>query len=812
VELMREEAQAVVIGGGVGGCSILYHLAKMGWKDSVLVEQYGLTHGSTWHSAGLVGQLRSTVSLTKMMQYSVGLYADLARETGKDPGWHELGGLRIASSQARHEELQRQAGWAQSFGLPIELISPAEAKERFPLMSTDGVVSAAFLPRDGYLDPSQLTFALADGARRHGAEIEQRTRVLEIRLKRGRVHEVVTDGGTIRTDVVVNAGGMYAPQVARMVGVTVPIIPYAHEFLVTEAFDPPLDPLPTLRDPDNLIYYRTEVGGLIMGGYERNPAPWGLDGIPDGFEAELLPEDWPRFEEILQNSIMRVPAMESAEVRKLYNGPEAFTPDGEFILGESEVPGFWVAAGFCAHGLAGAGGIGWMMGEWITEGEPSLDLWHMDIRRFGGQYRSQRYALARANEVYSTYYDIKYPNHERQAGRPLRLPPAYPQLCALRASFGEKSGWERVNWFDANADAAYEHLRPRGWAGENWSSAIAVESLATRTAAGLFDESSFAKIEVKGAGALGFLQRMCGNDVDRPAGSVVYTQMLNARGGIECDFTVTRLGEHRFRIVTGTAFGNHDLGWMRRHAPDDGSVILDDVTSALACLGLWGPNARAILQPLTRTDLSNDGLRYMRAEQGAVGHVPCLIARVTYVGELGWELYCPSEYAGGLWDLLMEAGADHGLRPCGYRAIDALRLEKGYRAWGTDITPEDTPDEAGLGFAVRLDGDRDFIGRGPIEAARAVGGPERSLCCLVLDDPRSVTLGSEPVRVGGEVVGRVTTGGYGYAVERSIAYAYVPAASAHPGTRVEVEVFGEAIGAEVSPEPLYDPGGERIRA
>ncbi len=500
---MRTEARAVVIGGGVGGCSILYHLAKMGWTDSVLVEQYGLTHGSTWHSAGLVGQLRSTVSLTKMMEYSVGLYADLAEETGKDPGWHELGGLRLASSQARYEEIKRQAGWGKSFGLPIEIISPAEAQEMFPLMSTDGVLAAAFLPRDGYLDPSQLTFALADGARRRGAEINERTRVIDIKLKNGRVHEVVTDKGSIRTDTVVCAAGMYAPQVARLVGVNVPLIPYGHEFLVTEAFDPPLKPLPTLRDPDNLIYYRTEVGGLIMGGYERNPEPWALDGVPDGFEAQLLPEDWDRFDEILRNSIKRVPAMETAEVRKLFNGPEAFTPDGEFIIGESEVPGFWVAAGFCAHGLAGAGGIGWMMGEWITEGEPSLDLWHMDIRRFGGQYRSQRYTLARATEVYATYYDIKYPNHERSAGRPLRLSPAYSRLQALGASFGEKSGWERANWFEPNAEAGDEALRPRGWAGENWSPAIAAEALATRTAAGLFDQSSFAKIEVQGAGAVG---------------------------------------------------------------------------------------------------------------------------------------------------------------------------------------------------------------------------------------------------------------------------------------------------------------------
>jgi 4-methylaminobutanoate oxidase (formaldehyde-forming) len=603
---------------------------------------------------------------------------------------------------------------------------------------------------------------------------------------------------------------MYAPQIARMVGVDVPIIPYAHEFLVTEAFDPPLPALPTLRDPDNLVYWRTEVGGLIMGGYERDPAPWALDGVPDGFEAQLLPEDWERFDQLLGNSIVRVPAMEQSEVKKLFNGPEAFTPDGEFILGESDVPGFWVAAGFCAHGLAGAGGMGWQMAEWIVNGEPSLDLWQMDIRRFGRQYRSQAYTLARATEVYATYYDIKYPNHERQAGRPLRLSPAYARLAELGASFGEKSGWERANWFDPNAGEGDEALRPRGWAGENWSPAIHAEAMATRERAGLFDESSFAKFEVHGPGAVALLQQLCANDIDRAVGSVTYTQMLNGRGGIECDFTVTRLAADRFRIVTGTAFGNHDMAWVRKHLPADGSVQLTDVTSTYACFGLWGPRARDILAPLTKSDLTNQAFRYMTAREISIGSVPCLAVRVTYVGELGWEIYCPSEYGQALWDLLWQAGRAHGMLACGYRAIDALRIEKGYRVWGADMTPEETPDEAGLAFAVKPD-KGEFKGREALLESRR-GDPERRLCCLLLDDPRSVCLGSEPVRVDGAVVGRVTTGGYGYAVARSIAYAYLPAASAAVGTAVEVEAFGEWVAAQVAAEPLWDPSGERIRA
>ena len=556
-----------------------------------------------------------------------------------------------------------------------------------------------------------------------------------------------------------------------------------------------------------------------MGGYERDPAPWALDGVPPDFNGRLLPPDWPRFEAIMQGAVRRVPSMADAEVTRLINGPEAFTPDNEFILGESAVRGFFVAAGFCAHGIAGAGGIGQQVARWIVDGEPELDLWKMDIRRFGPQYRSQAYTLARTYENYATYYDIHYPNEERQAGRPLRLSPAYEELAALGAVFGEKSGWERPNWFAGNEDGAgvatraeLEAQRPRGWAGEHWSTAIGAEALACRRRAALFDESSFAKIEVAGPGACAFLQGLCANDIDRPVGSIVYTQLLNRRGGIESDFTVTRWGEDRFLIVTGTAFGNHDLGWIRQHAPEDGSVQLRDITAARACLGLWGPLAREILAPLTRDDLSDAAFPYLTAREITIGSVPVLALRVTYVGELGWELYPPSEYGRTLWRTIWAQGQPRGLVAGGYRAIDALRLEKGYRVWSSDITPEETPDMAGLGFAVRLDKPVEFIGQAALRAAREAGPPPRRLRCLVLDDPRSIALGNEPVRVDGRVVGRVTSGGFGYAVERSIAYAYLPAAHAALGTRVEVDVFGTWVGGVVTREPLYDPANERIRA
>jgi glycine cleavage system T protein len=802
--VIPERARAVVVGGGVIGCSVLYHLAKLGWTDSVLVEQYQLTHGSTWHSAGLVGQLRSSLSLTKLMQYSVGLYAELEELTGNDPGWHQLGGLRLASSDARLQEIRRQASWAKTFGLPMEIVSPQEAQALFPPMSTDGVVAAAYIPDDGYLDPSQLTFSLADAARRLGAQIEVRTSVTGIETKDGRVVAVETDKGRIECEVVVDAAGMYAPEIARFVGVDLPIIPYGHQYLITEPFAPALEPLPTLRDPDNLIYFRTEVGGLVMGGYERKPAPWALDGIPDGFEAQLLPEEWDRMEELFTNAIARVPAMETAEVKKFFNGPEAFTPDADFLLGETDVPGFWVAAGGCAHGLAGAGGIGKVMGEWIVDGLPEWDVWPLDVRRFGRQYRSQEYTLARSYEALSQYYDIKYPGEEKQAGRPLRVSPAYARHRDLDASFGEKGGWERVNWYESNAAAGDESLRPRGWAGENWSPAIGVEARAAREAVALFDQSSFSKLEVIGPGALALLERLCANRIDRAVGTLVYTQLLNARGGIEADLSVLRRGEDRFMLVTGTAFGNHDRAWIEKHAPRDGSVYVNDVTSAYACLCLWGPRARDVLQPLTRTLLD---FPYMSARELAVGSTPVIASRVTYVGELGWELYCPTEYGARLWDTLVAAGDAHGLVPSGYRAIDALRLEKGYRAWGSDLSSETTPYEAGVGFAVKP-AKGEFIGRDALDPE-----PAQRLVCLVLDDPRSIALGSEPVRTSdGELVGRITSGGYGYAVDASIAFAYVPTAYAEPGMSFQVDIFGSWVPAEVRAEPLIDPAGERIRA
>ena len=804
---LPDRARIVIIGGGVGGTSIAYHLAQLGERDVILLDRNELTSGSTFHSAGLVGQLRGSVSLTRMMMDSVALYRTL------DCGWVECGGIRLACTPEREQEVLRQVAWARTFGLPLELIDAAEARELFPLMVSDGVRCASYLPTDGYLDPSQLTYAMAEGAREGGVQIFTHTRVTGIDVADGRVQGVQTEWAPVQAEVVVNAGGMYAAEIGRLAGVRVPIVPFAHEYLVTQPFrerersaDGEIVHLPTLRDPDLLIYFREEGAGLVMGGYERASAPWSLDGdlidrIPQDFNGRLLEEDWPRFEEIAENSRRRVPLMEDVKVTRLINGPEAFTPDNEFCLGESDVRGLFVAAGFCAHGLAGAGGMGKLMAEWILAGEPGLDVWEMDIRRFGPQYRSPSYTLKRTREVYETYYDIRYPGHERLAGRPLRLPPAYAWHVEHGAAFGEKSGWERVNWYESNATDGDPELRPRGWAGMHWSAAIGAEALATRQRAGLFDESSFSKLELAGPGAAELLERLCDNRVARDVGQITYTQMLNRHGGIECDFTVARVAPELFQIVTGTAFGQHDAAWIRRHLPDDGSVSLSDVTSRWACFGLWGPSAKDILAPLTPDTLD---FGYMRMRELTVGDVPVRALRVTYVGEFGWELYCPSEYGLGLWRALWDSGEPLGLVAGGYRAIESLRLEKGYRAWASDITADDSPSEAGLDFCVA--GDKDFNGADALRE-RPVA---RRLRCITLADPRSVALGNEPVRVGGEVVGRVTSAGYGYAVERSIAYAYLPP-EVDVGSSVELDLFGEWVVGEVAAEPLYDPEGTRLR-
>jgi glycine cleavage system T protein len=795
-------ARVVIVGGGVAGCSIAWHLAERGWTDVVVLERGQLTGGSTFHSAGLVGQLRASVSLTRMNMASVALYdrleAAAARGEGPSPGWRRVGSLRLASSPARLRELKRQAGWARTVGLDAVLLGPAEARALFPPMSADGVEGALHLPTDGYLDPSGLAHALAAGARARGVRIHEGVVVTAIDVGAGRVTAVRTPGATIRAETAVVAAGIWTPTVARLAGVTIPLVPVAHQYLVTAPIAGLPRGLPTLRDPDHLVYFREEVGGLLMGGYERAPAPWGLDGIPDDFVHRLLAPDWDRFGPLMDAAVLRVPALGKAEVVRLVNGPEAFTPDGEFVLGEAPgVRGLHVAAGFCAHGIAGAGGVGQVIADWIVDGQAPMDLWRMDVRRFGVEAASAARTLARVVEGYATYYDIREPLEERRSGRPLRVSPVHPRLAALGAVFGEKAGWERPNRVAANAqgDAA----------------AVAAEHRATRERVALFDLTSFSKAEVRGPAALGLLQRLADNQLDTPEGAVTYTQLLNPRGGIECDLTITRLGTERFLVVTGAAFGPHDFGWIRDHVRAGEAVEIEDVGAALACLGLWGPRAREVLARLTRAPLDSAGFPYLAAREIAVGPVPAVRAlRVTYVGELGWELYVPVESALALWDALWEAGRASGIAAAGYHAIDTLRLEKGYRYWSADIGPDDTPWEAGLGFCVRLD-KGDFVGRDALIAQRG-RGVARRLVGLVLAEGEAVARGGEPLLSGGGVAGRVTSGGRGHTVGRALAYGYVPAPLAGAGTTLAVEIDGEVVAATVVTRPPWDPGGARPRA
>jgi len=804
---MREEAQAVIIGGGVAGCSIAYHLTLMGWRDIVLVERGQLTGGSTHRAAGLVGQLRGTHNLTRMIMNSVELYGRLRQETDIDPDWRQVGSIRLASSALRMEEIRRLVAQAKAFGLEVELLSPREALALCPIIGDKDLVGGAYIPTDGRIDPTGLAYALAHGARSRGCEIHTDTAVTGISVRDGRVHAVTTSRGTIRTPVVVSAAGVWSWHVGRIIGVAIPIVPIEHHYMMTVPFGVSRD-LPTFRDQDLRVYGREEVGGLLVGGYEGNPVRCGPEPIPSDLDPVKMVPNWDRFETLARNAAIRIPALNEAGIRKLMIGPETFTPDGDLLLGESaEVRGFFVSGG--TPGIAAGGGVGKAMAEWIVEGRPSLDLWRADIRRFGGHYADRAYAAARAVEVYARNYTVHLPLEEFESVRPLRTSPPYPRLAALGAVFGEKAGWERPNWCKVNEVKDPPGPIPAGWIRHNWSSAIPAEHTATRTNAGIFDFTSFSKFEVQGPGALTALQWLTDNDLDKPPSAVTYTQMLNARGGVECDLTVTRLAPDRFFIVTGSAFGVHDLAWIRRHLPTDRSVATRDVTRELACVGLWGPRARDILQGITADDVSNGGFAYMSGREIRIARVPVRALRVTYVGELGWELYMPIASGLAVWDTIWEAGTPHGLRAVGYRAVDSLRLEKGYRYWSSDVTPDYTPYESGLGFCVKADR-KDFQGRQALLRQRE-DGMTRKLSCLVLSDNTAHPLGNEPVLSDGRVVSRVTSGGIGYTVAESIAYAYLPMALAAPGTDIMVELDGRRIAARVEREPRFDPTNTRIK-
>lgn len=806
----------MIIGGGIVGCSTAYHLAKLGWTDTVLVEKHKLTSGSTFHAAGLVGQLRTSANITQLLGASVDLYRTLEAETGLATGWKMNGGLRLACNDERWSEVRRQATTAKSFGLEMHLLSPKEAQDLWPLMQVDDVVGAAFLPTDGQANPSDITMALARGARMAAATICEDTEVLSIDVVDGRIRGVVTDQGRIDCEIVVACAGQWTRALAATVGVNVPLISVEHQYIITSQIDGVTRDLPTLRDPDRLTYYKEEVGGLVMGGYEPNPVPWATRGIPQPFQFQLLEPDFDHFAPIMELAMGRVPALQTAGINELINGPESFTPDGNFILGEApELRNFFIGAGFNAFGIAAGGGAGKALAEWVHGGVAPYDLWVVDIRRFGRSHRDTDWVRTRTLEAYAKHYTMAWPSEEHHSGRPSRTSPLYSRLQAAGAVFGEKIGWERPNWFadlsqGESPHDLYTYGRP------NWFGAVGREHKACRQTAALFDQTSFAKFSLKGPDALAALNWICANTVDKPVGALTYTQMLDDKGGIQCDLTVCRVALDEFYIVTGTGFATHDFNWIQSNIPARMNAQLFDITSSNSVLTLMGPRARDILEQVATAKLSNDAFAFGTMQTIGIASCPVMALRVTYVGELGWELHLPVEYATTVYDAVMAAGTPFGLVNAGYRAIESLRLEKGYRAWGSDIGPDHTPFESGLGWAVKLRTDTDFKGR-PAMLAQRAGGVSKMLAGFVVDDNSVVLLGRETIYRNGERVGWLTSGGYGYTVDRPIGYGYVRNSTGVDADYVrsgdyELEVATERVPCTVSLRPLYDPTMSRIKA
>ncbi|WPE22269.1 FAD-dependent oxidoreductase [Shinella zoogloeoides] len=811
---LPSHAAIVIIGGGIIGCSTAFHLARDHKADVILLEQEALTSGSTWHAAGLVGQLRSSASITRVLKYSVDLYKDLEHQTGVATGWKMAGCLRLATNRDRWTEFRRLATTAGSFGMDMHLLSPEEVKALWPLMEVGDLVGASFLPTDGQASPSDITQSLAKGARMHGAKIFEHVRVTGFDLQDGRIHKVRTTMGDIACETVVNCAGQWARQVGAMAGVNVPLQPVKHQYIITERLPGLAVDAPTVRDPDRRTYFKEEVGGLVMGGYEPNPQAWTTGDVPADWAFRLFDDDYDHFEQHMVEAIARVPALENVGVRQMINGAESFTPDGNFILGAApECRNMFVGAGFNAFGIASGGGAGWVLAQWIIDGEAPLDLWSVDIRRFSDLHRDRQWVLDRTLEAYGKHYAITFPHEEYESGRPRIVSPLYDRLKGRGAVFGSKLGWERPNWFAPQGVAArdvYSMVR------QNWFTAVNSEHRHVREAVGIFDQSSFAKYEMRGPDAVKALDWICANDISKPAGRITYTQLLNSRGGIAADLTVARLSEDAFYIVTGTGFRTHDLGWIADHIPAGSDVTLHDVTEEYGVLSLMGPKARTVLAAVTDADVSNAGFPFGHVREIAIAGHTVRALRITYVGELGWELHMPMDALIDVFDVLMKTGTSSDIRPVGYRALESLRLEKGYRAWGADITPNDTPFEAGLGWAVKLREKGDFLGRSALEAAK--GQPQRkAFVGFTVDDPNIVLLGRETILRNGEPVGYLTSGGYGDTIGKGIGYGYVCRSEGVDDAFLKDGVYELVVAMERTPatihlEPLYDPLGLRVRS
>ncbi len=807
---MIDQARVVIVGGGITGCNIAYHLAKMGWKDVVLLEKGELTSGSTCQAAGLVTAFNVSPTMMRFRKYSIELYTELGV-------FESVGSLRLASSKEQLMDLKRSVSRAKGIGLDAELISPDEAVRLMPSITKENLYGAVYMPKDGHLDPHRATYAVANAAKAMGVKIYTDVRVTGIKLSPKRqVEKIKTTKGDIKTEIVVNAAGIWAPQLAAMVGLHVASTPIDHQHVMLKAVPGHELPksMPCFRDPDYLVYGRSESGGMVFGGYEPNPVARWVDGVPWDHSARSLPPDMERFEQLLDGCAKRFPFVADAEIVRLICHPDALTPDANPLMGPMPgVPGFWMAAGLSLNGFGGGGGIGKTMAEWITEGETSIDVYGYRAWRFGRNYQDPAYVAESARESYKYYYRLRYPFDQDEWGRPRRVSALHTRLQDLGCVFGKKNGWERPDYFEPGQPwrrAGEDQRAWGGWTKPPFFDLIGAEHQAFRERVGLIDMTSFGKIDVKGPGALALMQRLADSNMNRPIGSVIYTQFLNDRGGVVADVTVTRLGKNHFRVITGAGFIDNDLGWIKAHIKaSDGAVELCDITDDLVCIGMWGPKARHVLQSVTRDNVSNKAFPYMSAKTIKVKGASVLAKRVTYVGELGWELYVGPAWAVQVWDALMEAGREYGIVAGGYKVLDSLRLEKGYKYYSADVTMLENPYEAGLGFCVDLE-KGNFAGRKALIKAKK--NRTQKLCTLVVGGEEYLMLyGGEAIYAGDRCLGRVRSGGYGYTVKKNIALGYLPLDLAKVGTKLQVDIFGKRVPAEVAPTALFDPKGERVK-
>ncbi|WP_412506952.1 GcvT family protein [Roseovarius sp. SYSU LYC5161] len=812
---LPQYAKHVIIGGGIVGCSTAYHLAKMGESDIVLLEQGRLSSGTTWHAAGLVGQLRNTPAMTGLIRYSTDLYAELEAETGLATGWKRCGSVTVARTDERMTVLRRTAASARAQGVEVDIISAQEAGDKWPVMETSDLKGGLWMPGDGKANPTDLTQSLAKGARMRGARVIEGTRVTGIHTKDGSAAGVETPRGRIGAQNVINCGGQWARKLGAMCGVTVPLHSAEHMYVVTEEMKGVMPDLPVLRDPDGYIYFKEETGGLAMGGFEPDAKPWGMQGIPDDFEFTLLPDDWDQFEILMENALIRVPRMAQSGVRAFYNGPESFTPDNNYILGEApELRHYFVGAGFNSMGIASAGGAGRALAEWIVAGEATSDLADVDIRRFARFNNNPRWLHDRVKETLGLHYAMPWPNRELHSARPLRRSPIHDRLDRQGAVFGTRMGWERANWF-APTDMSRETVYAFGR--QNWHDVVASEQKATREAVALFDLTSFAKLLVQGPDAAAELNRICAGNVDVEDGGTVYTALLNTRGGYESDLTVLRRGRNEYLLITGSTQVVRDLDWIRRNLADRAHVTLADVTSAYAVLAVMGPRSRDLLQELTGANLSNETFPFATHREIPLGYATVIANRMSYAGELGWELLVPTEFAAGVYDDLMTVGDRHGLCHAGYYALEALRLEKAFRAWGRELTPDITPLQAGLGFAVDFDKPGGFIGRRALmQAGKDPGHLKTRIVQLVAQDPEAHLWGGEAVLRNGVEIGTVRSAAWGQALGATVALGRLTAQECITRDfladgRYEVDIAGTLHRVVPHTRAAFDPRADRVR-